>query len=69
MHTRFLNGSGKFEMTTPEEQAAIKDVYQQALNCLSSEDQELAQIQMILPLLLKGFGVHHSGALVLLGLL
>jgi hypothetical protein len=35
------------------EEQAIKDVYEQALTCLSSEDQELAQIKMILPLLLQ----------------
>ena len=58
--------SGKFHMTTPEEQQAIQEVYEQALACLSTEDQQLPQIQMILPLLLQGFGVHHSGLLPIL---
>jgi ATP-dependent RNA helicase DOB1 len=61
-----LQKSGKFEMTTADEQQAISDVYAQALECLSSEDQQLPQIQMMLPLLLQGFGVHHSGLLPIL---
>ena len=61
-----LSRSGKFQMTSPEEQHAIKEVYDQALECLSSDDQRLPQIQTILPLLLQGFGVHHSGLLPIL---
>ena len=61
-----LSRSGKFQMTSPEEQHAIKEVYDQALECLSTDDQRLPQIQTILPLLLQGFGVHHSGLLPIL---
>ncbi len=61
-----LQRSGKFTLTTAEEQQAIRDVYTQALECLSSDDQALPQIQMMLPLLLQGFGVHHSGLLPIL---
>ena len=61
-----LTRSGRFHMTSAEEQQAIEDVFSQAMECLTSEDQALPQIQMMLPLLRQGFGVHHSGLLPIL---
>ena len=33
------------------------------MNCLSEEDRELPQIQLMLPILKKGIGIHHGGLL------
>ena len=45
---------------------SIKEVFEKALQGLAKEDQELPQIQNILPLLCCGIGVHHSGLLPIL---
>jgi ATP-dependent RNA helicase DOB1 len=48
------------------EKALVLKVFNSAIETLSKEDQELPQIQHILPLLKRGIGVHHSGLLPLL---
>ncbi|WUR03302.1 ATP-dependent RNA helicase MTR4 [Vairimorpha necatrix] len=41
----------------------VKTVFYNAIGSLRQEDRELPIIQNILPLLLKGIGIHHSGLL------
>mmetsp|Transcript_2965 Transcript_2965/g.7353 ORF Transcript_2965/g.7353 Transcript_2965/m.7353 type:complete len:1011 (+) Transcript_2965:72-3104(+) len=53
-------------LTTEAEKGSIREVYDSALSCLADEDQVLPQIQLFLPMLLAGVGVHHSGILPIL---
>ncbi|ODA78096.1 hypothetical protein RJ55_06699 [Drechmeria coniospora] len=48
------------------ERAMVKKVFESAIESLSEQDRELPQIAHILPLLMKGVGVHHSGLLPIL---
>ncbi|OCK81789.1 antiviral helicase [Lepidopterella palustris CBS 459.81] len=48
------------------EKAMVTKVFSSAIEMLSEEDQQLPQIQHILPLLRRGIGVHHSGLLPIL---
>lgn len=41
-------------------------VYSNAVDLLSDEDKKLPQIGTVLPFLLRGIGIHHSGLLPLL---
>lgn len=53
----------KMDLTTEDEKTLIETIYNSAISTLSDEDQQLPQIQMMLPLLKKGIGVHHGGLL------
>jgi ATP-dependent RNA helicase DOB1 len=55
-----LKKSTKF---TEEEKETIRLIYLNALNLLSEEDRKLPQIQNVLPFLVRGIGIHHSGQL------
>lgn len=46
-----------------EEKSVVNTVFNNAINSLRKEDRELPIIQNILPLLLRGIGIHHSGLL------
>ncbi len=54
------------KFNSPDQEAMVKHVFDSALKSLSDEDRSLPQIQNILPLLVKGIGVHHSGLLPIL---
>ncbi|KAI1709969.1 rRNA-processing arch domain-containing protein [Ditylenchus destructor] len=49
-----------------EEKRAIKMIYENAISLLSTEDQTLPQIATLVPYLLRGIGIHHSGLLPIL---
>jgi ATP-dependent RNA helicase DOB1 len=51
------------DLTTDDEKEMIEKIYKNAISTLSEEDQQLPQIQMILPLIKKGIGIHHGGLL------
>lgn len=53
----------KMDFTIKEEKKKIEFIYNSAIKTLSDEDQQLPQIQMMLPLLLVGVGIHHGGLL------
>jgi ATP-dependent RNA helicase DOB1 len=53
----------KMDLTSDEEKDLIEKIYKNAISTISEEDQTLPQIQMMLPLLKKGIGVHHGGLL------
>lgn len=53
----------KEDFTVSEEKELIETIYIKAISTLAKEDQELPQIQMMLPLLKIGVGVHHGGLL------
>ncbi len=54
------------KFNSPDQEAMVKHVFDNALKSLSDDDRNLPQIQNILPLLVKGIGVHHSGLLPIL---
>ncbi|KAK6049846.1 DEAD/DEAH box helicase [Cooperia oncophora] len=49
-----------------EEKKLVREIYSSAIDLLGDEDKKLPQIGQILPLLLRGIGVHHSGLLPIL---
>jgi ATP-dependent RNA helicase DOB1 len=53
----------KLDLTSEEEKISIELIYKNAISTLSEEDAKLPQIEMMLPLLKKGIGVHHGGLL------
>ncbi|KAK4179469.1 putative ATP dependent RNA helicase [Triangularia setosa] len=58
--------SSHMKFNAPDEEGMVDKVFENALQQLSDEDKNLAQITNILPLLRKGIGVHHSGLLPIL---
>jgi len=54
------------DLTTTEEKELIRGFIQDALQKLPASDRELPQIQFVVPNLLKGVGMHHSGLLPIL---
>ncbi len=53
--------AGKSDYNSDEEKKLVQQVFENAINCLSDEDQKLPQVASVLPLLRKGIGIHHSG--------
>jgi len=53
----------KMDLTSEEEKVSIELIYKNAISTLAEEDAKLPQIEMMLPLLKKGIGVHHGGLL------
>lgn len=56
----------KLECNTADESAMVEKVFKNALNSLAPEDQQLPQIEHLLPLLKRGIGIHHGGLLPIL---
>eukprot|EP00730_Choanoeca_flexa_P002256 TRINITY_DN10976_c0_g1_i5.p1 TRINITY_DN10976_c0_g1~~TRINITY_DN10976_c0_g1_i5.p1 ORF type:complete len:813 (+),score=168.57 TRINITY_DN10976_c0_g1_i5:39-2441(+) len=56
----------QLDFTTDEEKEQIDMIFNNAINILSIEDQQLPQVQEVLPLLKKGIGIHHGGLLPLI---
>lgn len=53
----------KLDFNTPEERDFVQKIFENAITSLNEEDRGLPQITAILPLLLRGIGIHHSGLL------
>lgn len=53
-------------MRLDDEKAAVRVIYESAINLLSEEDRALPQIAQVLPFLMRGIGIHHSGLLPIL---
>ncbi|KAL3115979.1 hypothetical protein niasHT_007279 [Heterodera trifolii] len=51
------------DFNTEEEKRAIKLIFNNAIDLLSDEDKKLSQIRHVLPYLMRGIGIHHSGQL------
>lgn len=56
----------KLDFNTAEEKDAIDAIFNNAIQCLSEEDQKLPAIAHILPMLRRGIAIHHSGLLPIL---
>lgn len=57
----YANELKNLDLNSDEEKKAIREIYTNAISLLSDEDKKLPQIANILPNLLRGIGVHHSG--------
>ncbi|EPS63959.1 hypothetical protein M569_10822, partial [Genlisea aurea] len=53
----------KLDFNTQEEKDAVEQVFRNAIVCLNEDDRSLPAIELMLPLLLRGIAVHHSGLL------
>lgn len=61
---QYAGDLAKLDFTTDEEKDEIEMVFTDAMQeTLSESDQALKAVTMILPLLKKGVGIHHSGLL------
>ena len=56
----------KFEFNNTDEQDLVANIFNNAIENLSSDDRQLPQISNLLPLLRRGIGIHHSGLLPIL---
>ncbi|EDQ87492.1 uncharacterized protein MONBRDRAFT_35219 [Monosiga brevicollis MX1] len=54
------------DFTTSEEKQQIEMIFKNAIDILSEDDKQLPQVSQVLPLLLKGIGIHHGGLLPLI---
>lgn len=54
------------DYTDDVEKDLISQVYINAIDSLSKDDQQLPQVEALLPLLKRGIGIHHSGLLPIL---
>jgi len=55
-----------YSYTDDVEKDLITQVYINAIDSLSEDDQQLPQVEALLPLLKRGIGIHHSGLLPIL---
>jgi ATP-dependent RNA helicase DOB1 len=58
--------AAKLDLNTDEEKRLVEEVFNNAISILSDEDKKLPQVELVLPLLKKGIGIHHSGLLPIL---
>ncbi|KAF8626453.1 hypothetical protein AX15_004869 [Amanita polypyramis BW_CC] len=56
----------KFEFNSTDEQELVTNIFNNAIENLSSSDRQLPQITNLLPLLRRGIGIHHGGLLPIL---
>uniref|UniRef100_V5H1W4 Putative cytoplasmic exosomal rna helicase ski2 dead-box superfamily n=1 Tax=Ixodes ricinus TaxID=34613 RepID=V5H1W4_IXORI len=56
----------RLDLTTHHEKQLVDEVFRNAMDSLSEEDQKLPQVEQVLPLLKRGIAVHHSGLLPIL---
>lgn len=56
----------KLDFNTETEASTVAQVFENAIGALSEDDRKLPQIELILPLLKRGIGVHHGGLLPIL---
>ncbi|VDL92236.1 unnamed protein product [Schistocephalus solidus] len=54
------------DFNTPAEKKVVEEVFKNAISGLSPEDRSLPQVESVLPLLVKGIGIHHGGLLPIL---
>lgn len=56
----------RIDLTTYNEKKLVEEVFHNAMDSLSEEDQKLPQVEHVLPLLKRGIAIHHSGLLPIL---
>jgi ATP-dependent RNA helicase DOB1 len=63
---KFALALNKEDYTDEVEKDLVSQVYANAIEALSEDDQKLPQVQALLPLLKRGIGIHHGGLLPIL---
>lgn len=63
---RLANEMVKLDLTGDDEKKLVDGIFWNALDFLSDDDKKLPQVALLLPLLRRGIGVHHSGLLPVL---
>ena len=63
---QYATAMTKLDFNTDEEKEAVEDIFKKAVEVLNEDDRSLPAIDLILPLLKRGIGVHHSGLLPIL---
>ena len=63
---RFALALKQEDYTDDVEKDLITQVYKNAIDSLSDDDQRLPQVEALLPLLKRGIGIHHGGLLPIL---
>ena len=58
--------SSSLQLITPDESTLVEQIFKNAIETLSEDDQALPQVGQLLPMVLRGVAVHHSGLLPLL---
>ncbi|XP_044754948.1 exosome RNA helicase MTR4-like [Coccinella septempunctata] len=53
----------KMDFNTTSEKLAVDEIFNNAIQVLSEEDQDLPYIKHMIPLLRRGIGIHHGGLL------
>jgi ATP-dependent RNA helicase DOB1 len=56
----------KLDFNSEDEASTVAQVFENAIGALSEDDRKLPQIELILPLLKRGIGIHHGGLLPIL---
>jgi ATP-dependent RNA helicase DOB1 len=56
----------KLNFNSEVEASTVEQVFENAIGGLSEDDRTLPQIELILPLLKRGIGIHHGGLLPIL---
>ena len=56
----------KLDFNTEAEKKLVQEVFKNAIDCLSDDDKKLPQVEHVLPLLMRGIGIHHGGLLPIL---
>ncbi|VDN02519.1 unnamed protein product [Thelazia callipaeda] len=51
------------DFNSEDDKCKVKEIFVNAISLLSEQDRKLPEIGRVLPLLLRGIGVHHSGLL------
>ena len=51
------------DLNNSKEKKLVKGIFENAMDILAQEDRNLAQINGVLPMLMRGIGIHHSGLL------
>ena len=44
-----------------DDKQLVEEVFHNAIDVLSKDDQKLPQVENLLPLLKRGIGIHHGG--------
>lgn len=63
---QYATAMAKLDFNNDEEKEAVEDIFKKAVEVLNEEDRSLPAIDLLLPLLKRGIGVHHSGLLPIL---
>ncbi|XP_022194420.1 exosome RNA helicase MTR4 [Nilaparvata lugens] len=56
----------QLNLNSNEERELVNEVFNNAMSVLSEEDRKLPQVELVLPLLWRGIGIHHGGLLPIL---